>query len=132
MKKIVISGSSKLQSKLNYWRKYFKDNNYKILDFPKIVGRSELKDTYTNFYKNIDICDILFVMNEEKDGIEGYIGPNTFSELTYAIMRNQNHNSNIKIYLLNMPSSNVACFNEIKFFLSNNWISLFFKSDLEV
>ena len=32
MKKIVISGSSKLQDKVNYWLQHFKNKNYEILD----------------------------------------------------------------------------------------------------
>lgn len=37
MKKVVISGSSKLQDKVSYWLDYFKNNNYEILDYPKLI-----------------------------------------------------------------------------------------------
>ena len=37
MKKIVISGSSKLQDKINYYLNYFKDRGFEILDYPKKV-----------------------------------------------------------------------------------------------
>ena len=41
MKKIVISGSSKLQDKVEYWISYFKNLNYEILDYPKYTEPSE-------------------------------------------------------------------------------------------
>ena len=37
MKKIVISGSSKLQDKVNYWLEYFKNENCEVLDYPKLI-----------------------------------------------------------------------------------------------
>ena len=37
MKKVVISGSSKLQNKVNYWLEHFKNKDYVILDYPKLI-----------------------------------------------------------------------------------------------
>ena len=44
MKKVVISGSSILQTKVNYWLKYFKDKNYEILDYPKLIEQNNYKE----------------------------------------------------------------------------------------
>lgn len=41
MKKIVISGSSKLQDKVNYWLEYFKSKNYEILDYPRFIEKEK-------------------------------------------------------------------------------------------
>lgn len=40
MKKVVISGSSKLQDKVNYWLEYFKSKGYTILDYPKLIEQN--------------------------------------------------------------------------------------------
>ncbi len=76
MKKIVISGNSKLQDKVEYWLNYFKNLNYEILDYPKYMEPSEYEKTlpiiYKNFYTALENTDVYFLMNEEKDGIKGY------------------------------------------------------------
>ena len=46
MKKIVISGSSKLQDKVNYWLGYFKNKNYIILDYPKLIKQENYEKEY--------------------------------------------------------------------------------------
>lgn len=78
MKKIVISGSSKLQDKVNCWLEYFKSKNYEILDYPKFIEKEkyaeELPVIYKNFYCSLENTDVFFLMNEEKNGILGYIG----------------------------------------------------------
>ena len=58
MKKIVISGSSKLQEKVNYWLNYFEKENYEILDYPKLIAQStyekELPKVYKDFYNALE------------------------------------------------------------------------------
>ena len=75
MEKIVISGSAKLRDKVEYWIEKFK--NYEILDYPKLILKENYKEElpliYKNFYSNIEKTDIFFLMNEEKNGIKGYI-----------------------------------------------------------
>ena len=129
MKKIVISGSSKLQDKVNYWIKHFKKQNYEILDYPKLIKQDdykiELPKVYQKFYTTIENTNVFFLMNEEKDGIQGYIGANMIAELTYAVIQNLIHHKNIYIYILNMPSKQVASYNEVKFYLDMGWIKLY-------
>lgn len=128
MKKIVISGSSKLQDKVNYWLEYFESKNYEILDYPKFIEKenynTELPKVYQNFYTALENTNVLFLVNEKKDGIQGYIGSNMIAELTYAVIQNLIHHKNIDIYILNMPSKQVASYNEVKFYLDMGWIKL--------
>ena len=127
MEKIVISGSAKLQDRIEYWIEKFK--NCEILDYPKLVLKENYKEElpliYKNFYSNIEKTDIFFLMNEEKNGIKGYIGPSGMSELNYAVILNLIHNKNIKIYILNMPDKSLSCYDEIKNFLDMGWIELY-------
>lgn len=125
MKKIVISGSSKLQDKVNYWLNHFKNKKYEILDYPKLVDESMLPKIYKDFYNSLENTDVYFLMNEEKNGIKGYIGPNSFAELTYVVILNLIHNKNIDIYILNMPSEEVSSYDEVKFWLDQGWIKIY-------
>ena len=131
MKKIVISGSSKLQDKVNYYLEYFKNKGYEILDYPKVVENedyaTELTKIYKNFYTSLENTDIFFLMNEEKNSVKGYIGPSSFAELTYVVMLNLIHNKNIEIFILNEPSEEVSSYDEVKFWLDMGWIKLYCK-----
>ena len=129
MKKVVISGSSKLQDKVNYWIEYFKDKNYEILDYPRFIQqenyKTELPITYANFYNALEKTDVFFLMNEDKNGIKGYIGTSAIAELTYVVILNLIHNKNIEIYILNMPEESLNCYDEVKFWLDMKWIKLY-------
>lgn len=129
MKKIVISGSSKLQDKVDYWLEYFKNKNYEILDYPKLIEKenyvTDLPKVYKNFYTALESTDVYFLMNEEKKGIKGYIGASSIAELTYVVILNLIHNKNIEIYILNMPSEEVSSYDEVKFWLNLGWIKLY-------
>lgn len=129
MKKIVISGSSKLQNKVDYWLEHFKNKNYEILDYPKLIEQDnyvkELPQVYKKFYTALENTDTFFLMNEEKKGIKGYIGASAIAELTYVVILNLIHNKNIDIYILNMPSEEVSSYDEVKFWLDMGWIKLY-------
>lgn len=128
MKKVVISGSSKLQEKLITWKEYFEQKGYEVIDYPKQVSKENLKDIYKSFYESLEKTDVLFLMNEERKEIKGYIGPSSMAEVIYTIMLNQIHNKKIEIYILNMPSREVSCYDEIKLFLENGWIKIYEKN----
>jgi len=133
MKTIVISGSSKLKERVNYWCNYFKENGYEILDYPKFIEKENYKKDlakhYLDFYTAINNTDTFFLMNEEKNGIAGYIGASAMSELNYVVMQNQIHGKNIDIYILNVPSDTLSCYDEVNFFLDMGWIKLFRKTN---
>lgn len=130
MKKLIIAGSSKLQERAAYWRGYFEGRGYEVIDFPSLVSdegdyASNLTDIYVSFYQNIDRTDVFFLMNEDKDDIGGYIGPSAFAELTYAIIANLNRGKKIEINILQMPSPEQPCHEEVKFWLDQNWLKIY-------
>ena len=129
MKKIVISGSSKLQDKVNYWIEYFKKENYEILDYPKLIEQNKYKEelpkVYKDFYTSLENTDVFFLMNEEKNGIKGYIGASAIAELTYVIILNLIHHKNIEIFILNMPSEESSSYDEVKFWFDMGWLKIF-------
>lgn len=129
MKKVVISGSSKLQDKVKFWISYFEEKGYEIIDYPKYVAEDnyirDLPSIYKNFYTNLEKTDVYFLMNEEKNGVKGYIGASAIAELTYVVILNLIHNKNIDIYILNMPSCDVSSYEEVKVWLELGWIKLY-------
>ncbi len=130
MKKLIISGSSKLQERAAYWRGYFEGRGYEVIDYPGPVSASEdesenLTDVYTSFYQNIDRSDVFFLMNEDNNNIGGYIGPSAFAELSYALIANLNRGKKIEINLLQTPSVEQACYEEISFWLNQGWIHIY-------
>lgn len=153
MKKLVISGSSKLHERALYWRGYFEGRGYEVIDWPcPISTEPETTDEaqtapglslgrwlspsdndyaerktkiYQRFYKNLDQADTFFLMNEDKDGIEGYIGSSMIAEITYAVVSNLNRGRKIDINILKMPSKDQNCYEEVKFWLDQNWIKIY-------
>lgn len=153
MKKLVISGSSKLYERALYWRGYFEGRGYEVIDWPRPLFEDEdllaeeppapglplgrlirpsdsayadgMTKFYQQFYKHLDQTDFHFVMNEDKNGIEGYIGPGTIAELTYSIINNLNRGHKTEIQLLKMPSKDQNCYDEVKFWLDQDWIKIY-------
>ena len=99
MKKLVISGRSKLHERALYWRGYFEGRGYDVIDWPCPISTEEetldepqtepglslgrwlspndsdyatrMTKIYKRFYKNLDQADTIFLMNEDKYCIEG-------------------------------------------------------------
>lgn len=129
LKKICISGSAKLQERIDYWIKFFYDNNYNVIDFPRPIEKKKFMKLYPDIHKeymvNIMRTDILFVMNEDKNDIAGYIGYETFAELAFAVTQKLVYDKDIEIVILKMPSNEVHCFDEIKMWLELGWVKLY-------
>lgn len=89
MKKVVIAGSSKLLNETNKWIEFFKSKNFDVIDYPRVIEESRFMELYPNvhieFLDNITKTDMLFVMNEDKNGIAGYIGYEAYAELLFGL-----------------------------------------------
>jgi hypothetical protein len=129
MKKVVISGSTKLLTEAAYWKSKFEEKGYEVINYPHINGHDD-EEEYKKFYADIENCDIFFLMNERKGNIEGYIGASVFGELTYAVMNNVVHKKNIKILLLDMPSIVLFCHEEIVRWIDLGWINFYRQEEL--
>ncbi len=128
MWKIIIAGSSSLQDRVQYWKKYWSNKGWNILDCPDPIEGSFMEqypDVYKNFYKNIAKADRFFLMNDDKKWIAWYIWAQSFAELSYALVQNSLHNNDIDILLAKMPSEQVACYDEIKRWLEFGWIDIY-------
>ena len=68
-------------------------------------------------------------MNEDKNGISGYIGYETFAELLFGLSQKLIYNKDIEFILLKMPSREVGSYDEIDLWLKLGWIKLFKNMD---
>ncbi len=129
MKKVVIAGSAKLQKDINYWKQKFSDDNYVVLDYPKAIEKEKFMELYPSvhkeFFENITKTDVLFIMNEDKNGKIGYIGAETFAELAFGLAQKLVYNKKIELVILKMPDRNIQCYEEINLWLKLGWIRTF-------
>ena len=99
-----------------------------VIDYPVGINSETFKDDYPNvfsdFFRHITEADILFVFNKDKNGIEGYIGAETFAEIAFAVVQKRIQKQDIEILLLKKPSSQVQSFDEIKLWLEYGWIQI--------
>lgn len=128
MKKVVIAGSSSLKDKMEYWKKFWENKNFQVINYPKPIPQETFIEEYptvhTEFMRNITETNILFIMNEDKKGITGYIGAESFAELAFGVSQNSIYNKNIEIILLKMPEPKVQSYGEIELWLKLGWIKL--------
>ncbi len=128
-KKVVIAGSASLQEKVQYWKKHWKDLGCEVIDYPSPIPKESFLEDYpkvhTDFFKNITKADTLFVMNEDKNDISGYLGAESFAEMCFGVAQNLLYNKNLEIILLQMPSKEVQSYEEIILWKKLGWINLY-------
>lgn len=97
MKRIVLCGSMKLKEKIFGVEEYLKNKGYEVVvpkEFRVEMTKEEASKLHFDEIAN-EKTDIVLAVNVTKNGIENYIGPNTFAEIAMAFYFNK------KIYLLN-------------------------------
>ncbi len=86
-------------------------------------------DLYPNihieFLENVTKTDMLFIMNEDRNGIVGYIGYEVYAELLFGLSQKLIYNKNIELVVFKMPGTNVGCYEEIDLWLKLGWIKLY-------
>ena len=113
---------------MNDWLDLFERKNYEILDYPRLIEEQRFMELYpkvhTEFLEKIIKTDILFIMNEDKNGIVGYIGYEAYAELLFGLSQKLISNKKIELVILKMPSKELGCFEEINLWLELGWIKL--------
>lgn len=128
MRKIIIAGSAFFYKEALELKKELEKKDYYVIDYPKKINdniKSEYKKTYESFYDNLNKTDDLLLLNLDKKGIEGYIGYESFAELSNLVVKKIQVNKNHEIYIYKMPSKEVGCYDEIKHFLELGYIRLY-------
>ena len=128
MRKIVIAGSAKFYKEALELKKELENKDYNVIDYPKNINvniEEEYKQAYERFYDNLSKTDDLILFNLDKNGIEGYIGYESFAELSYLVVKKIQVNNDHKIYIYKIPSKEVGCYDEIMHFLELGYIELY-------
>lgn len=128
-KKVVIAGSASLQPAIEKWITYWNGREDTLVtNYPKPIDQSRFlelyPDVHRDFFVSLNDADILFVANEDKNGIEGYIGAETFAEIVYAIALNLTQGKNINILLAKQPSGKIQASHEIQLWLQLGWLTI--------
>ena len=122
---MVIAGSASLQDKVVYWEQFWKSNGYTVTASPREISQRSYHEDYpaihAAFYTALNDADIVFVMNEDKNGIAGYIGAETFAELAYVVANRLLGKQQAKVLLLKMPGNRVQSCEEINLWHRLGW-----------
>ena len=126
MRKIIIAGSAFFYKEALDIKKELENKNYEVIDYPKNIDvELEYKEAYETFYDNLSKTDDLLLLNLDKKGIVGYIGYESFAELSYLVVKKIQTNEDHKIYIYQMPSEEVGCYDEIKQFIKLGYIEIY-------
>ena len=128
MRKIIIAGSATFYKEALEIKNKLENKGYYVIDYPKKINDNielEYKEAYETFYNNLSKTDDLLLLNLDKKGIEGYIGYESFAELSNLVVKKIQINNDHKIYIYKMPSKEVGCYDEIKHFLELGYIELY-------
>ena len=97
MKNIILCGSMKVKDKILEIAETLEKNGYNVL-IPRECFEDLDKATASRIHFD-KICDsnneIVLVVNATKNGIDNYIGPNSFAEIAFGFYFNK------RVYLLN-------------------------------
>lgn len=128
-KKIVIVGSASLQDRVEHWKSFWQKRGNEVIALPNALAPETLMGAYPqvhiDFYRNLEAANRVFVMNEDKNGVVGYLGSESFAELAYVVAQNLIHGKRIEVMLFKMPEQRVPCFDEVELWLNLGWIKLF-------
>ena len=128
MRKIIIAGSATFYKEALELKQELENKNYYVIDYPKKINDDielEYKEAYETFYDNLSKTDDLLLLNLDKKGIEGYIGYESFAELSNLVVKKIQINDDHKIYIYKMPSKEVGCYDEINHFIELGYIELY-------
>lgn len=123
--KVVICSSLSFWDDIVLYKEKLEKDGYSVIKHPeKLTGDflPAYKEAFTNHYKKIVETDVLFILNNNKNSIDGYIGPAVFAEIAFAVGLNRSHGKNIKVYCLNKFSENLPYYEELKYWLDLGWI----------
>lgn len=128
MRKIIIAGSATFYKEAFELKQELENKGYEVIDYPKNINdkdQVEYKQAYERFYGSLSKTDDLLLLNLDKKGIEGYIGYESFAELSNLVVRKIQENKEHKIYIYQIPSKEVGCYEEIMHFLEIGYIELY-------
>ena len=95
-KTIILCGSMKFKDKFYEIKDILENNGFNVL-LPEecLKGINKREASLAHFNRIISNEGYILIINEEKNGIKNYIGPNSLCEIAFSFYHNK------RIYLLN-------------------------------
>ena len=120
--KILIHASLDFKQAMIDAKKYIEENSHHHIMLPELTRYQDIRDvqgddeTFTRIknrltkenFKNVEYCDVLFILNYSHRGIENYVGGNSFMEMVIAFFLKK------PIYLLHEIPEDMTITEEIK------------------
>ena len=120
--KILIHASLDFKQAMIDAKKYTEENSHHHIMLPELTRYQDIRDvqgddeTFTRIknrltkenFKNVEYCDVLFILNYSHRGIENYVGGNSFMEMVIAFFLKK------PIYLLHEIPEDMTITEEIK------------------
>ncbi|MDD4409742.1 MAG: hypothetical protein PHW52_03785 [Candidatus Pacebacteria bacterium] len=127
-RKIVICSSVSFEEEIIGWKTRLEDKGFEVIKYPiKIQGdiRTGYGNEFSDHYLSISKADAILVLNIEKEGVPGYIGPGVFAEIAFAIGLNRSLGMNIEVYHINPLPEDLPYSEELGFWQDLGWIASF-------
>ncbi|MEA1909497.1 MAG: hypothetical protein U9M89_00495 [Patescibacteria group bacterium] len=127
-KKVVICSSAKFYDQAQEWKNKLKSEGFDVIRTIQSIDEnsiSQYEATHKEHYSKMAKCDVVFVLNVKKNGVEGYIGASVFAEIAFAIGLNLVLNKNIQIWLLNPLAKESSYLDELTKWEKLGWIKQF-------
>lgn len=129
MDTVVISGSAALEVEMNQWKDHWQNKGYLVTAWPLPIQKScfarDYPRVHQEFYARLREAEIHFVANERRNGIQGYVGPGVFSEISFRVGLNLTGPQPARVLLLNEPDRQSNFYNDISLWLALGWINLY-------
>lgn len=126
--KVVISGSASLQNEILKWVTFW-EKEHEVIAHPVPIEKKDFEKewpkVHESFYKALNDADVLFIANERKNDIDGYIGPNVFAEVSFAVGLNFVRKRKINILFLSVPTEQSSFSEALRLWMKYGWLELF-------
>ena len=123
-RKIVIAGSADFWEEAAVWKARLELAGYEVVAWiVREEGVANWRELYEDFYAKMDEADDIFVLNMDKKGVAGYIGYETFAELSKMVLRRQ-AGRDARVYLYQWPGEECGCYQEIMEMKEAGWVKV--------
>lgn len=124
-RKIVICSSVSFGKEIADWRDKLISMGFDVIKYPLGI-KGDITTGYmgefSDHYTSISRTDAIIVLNIDKRGIPGYIGPGVFAEIAFALGLNRAIGKDIEVYHINPVPEGLPYAEELKLWQELGWI----------
>lgn len=122
-RKIVIAGSSDFWLESLECKAMLETAGFEVTAYLVRDDAESWRALYESFWEKLLQADDIFVLNLDKKNIPGYIGSESFAELSAMVVRKM-RGEDVHVYLQQLPSRKCACYGEIMEMRKLGWVEV--------